>query len=155
MRTRLLELTMHGWISEFDKNLLPPKQGVYFVFGGKKNNKRNAEGKETANITHLIYIGQSEDIRRRLETHEKQERFDEELESGETLFYYYIKVNESAVDDCEGALIRHFKDMPIINEKCKEAFTSEYENVHIVLSGSIPFLLSNDIDFMVKTNSSQ
>ena len=152
MRTRELELSMHGWISAFDKSKLPPRQGVYFVFGGNISDKKNSEGKATASINHLIYIGQAEDIQHRLGTHEKQERFEKELNDGETILYYYIKVNEEAVDDCEGALIRHFKDMPIINSKCKESFTSKYEKVHIVLIGKVPSRLKKDKDFIVETN---
>lgn len=153
MKTRKLELTMRGWLSEFDKDKLPPRQGVYLVFGGKMCDKKNDNERREANINHLIYIGQSDDIQHRLETHEKAERFDGELKTGEMIFYYYIKVNENAVDDCEGALIRYFKDMPIINEKCKKSFTSEYDKIHIILSGRIPLLLNGDKDFIIGTNS--
>jgi len=153
MNTRKLELEMCGWLSEFDKDRLPPRQGVYLVFGGKMCDTKTADGLREAYIKHLIYIGQSDDIQHRLETHEKTERFEGELKPGETIFYHYIKVNEDAVDDCEGALIRHFKDMPIINQKCKQSFTSKYDNIHIIISGKIPHILEDDKDFIIETNS--
>lgn len=110
MSTRMIEVNMSGWISEFKKDLLPSRQGVYLVFGGVACGTKNEKGENEAYINHLIYIGQSEDIQSRLESHEKTERFESALKGDETIFYYYIKVEEDVVDDCEGALIRHFRN---------------------------------------------
>lgn len=155
MSTRKLEVNMSGWISEFKKDMLPSRQGVYLVFGGVACGTKNKRGQCEAHIKHLIYIGQSEDIQSRLESHEKNERFESALEGDETIFYYYIKVGEDVVDDCEGALIRHFRNTPIINKKCKQSFASDYDKVHVMISGRIPSILKNDREFEVKTNSKE
>ena len=153
MSTRMIEVNMSGWISEFKKDLLPSRQGVYLVFGGVACGTKNEKGENEAYINHLIYIGQSEDIQSRLESHEKTERFESALKGDETIFYYYIKVGEDVVDDCEGALIRHFRNTPIINKKCKESFTSDYEKIHVVISGRVPAILNDDKEFEIRTNS--
>lgn len=87
----------------------------------------------------LYYVGQSQNIRTRIQKHISDGDFDEPLNAGCTLFYSYAPVNDSGcLNQIENALI--FSQQPILNDNYKKSYI--YDNLNLNLFG-FTFLLNS------------
>lgn len=151
MKVGKIPLKMHGWFTETKQPRLPDETGLYLVFGGSP-----AKEKGYANINHLIYIGQAQDIKDRIADHEKKPKFEDKLAEGESLYYYCVYLKNEDLDESEGAMIKYFnRHADIINDKCTESFTSDYDVIDVTLTGAIPPILNDYTSFRVSPNAGE
>lgn len=143
-------LVMHGWFKEAEPSGLPDETGLYLVFGGIPLENGNAY------IKHLIYIGQAQDIKDRIADHEKKPKFEDKLAEGESLYYYCVYLKNKDLDESEGAMIKYFnRHADIINDKCTESFTSNYDVIDVALTGKIPSILNDHTSFRVSPKAGE
>lgn len=133
-----------GFYREETWDALSENSGVYFVFRGERTGDRRCR------LHELIYIGKAEEqgIKHRVQNHEKLPVFRGAVQSGELLYFAYAEIDSATVGEVEAALINRFD--PVINRSCTESFTSVYEEIHISISGSVPILFSENIEFSVR-----
>lgn len=112
---RQYKLYFEGSILDDDRSNLPTYSGIYLVYRGLLT-----PDKKSLICSDIIYIGQAEDIRRRLSVHNKRTDFLNSLKEGEVLFYSYAKVEQENLDRIENALIYKFK--PTLNDNGKDHF---------------------------------
>ena len=121
------DLHFQGYYSQPEE--LPENAGIYCVF--KSSKKENA--------LSLVYIGQSDDIRRRLKEHESENAF--LATEGELLVYSYALVkNKAARLRIEAALIAHFK--PSANTQ--NISGHKYDSASFKLTGAVGILAGDD-----------
>ncbi|MCU0440604.1 MAG: hypothetical protein MUC49_22135 [Raineya sp.] len=104
-----------GYWREPNKSGLPNKSGVYCVYSCTYH-----EEKKSVTIHQLIYIGESEDIHKRVANHEKHTKWLTYLESGNQLCYSYTLVDAIFRNRVEAALI--YKHKPPANIEYKDSF---------------------------------
>jgi predicted GIY-YIG superfamily endonuclease len=99
--------------------------GIYFVILGYTTDKKKSELKE------IIYIGESANISKRFETHNKRKKwFEKAIEDNGQLFFYAARVEQEKIrEDTEKALIYHFK--PCCNDEGKDSFDKEETEITI------------------------
>lgn len=119
-------LHFEGSILDEYRSNLPTYAGIYLVYRGVLSSDRNM-----VICNEIIYIGKSDDIRRRLSSHNKRTEFIQKLETGEILFYSYAKAELADLDRIENALIYHTK--PSLNDQSKDAFL--YPSTEILSDG--------------------
>ena len=112
---RRYNLHFEGSLLDEYRSNLPTYSGIYLVYRGTLSTDR-----KSLICAEIIYIGQAEDIRRRLSAHNKRTEFFEKLQKGEVLFYSYAKVEQDNLDRVENALI--YKCQPTLNETGRDSF---------------------------------
>ena len=118
-------LIFNGYFSYANRSLTTNKSGVYCVYGATNN----ANG--TISIKRLIYIGESENVRQRLQNHEKLEEWEKCLGYGEVLYFSCAEVNSIHRVRVEAALI--YKHKPPVNVEYKYSFP--FDTTTITTSG--------------------
>jgi len=108
-------LHFEGSLLDDDRSNLPTYSGIYLVYRGTLSPDR-----KSLRCAQIIYIGQAEDIRRRLSAHNRRTDFLNTLQEGEVLFYSYVKVEQENLDRVENALIYKYK--PTLNDNKKDSF---------------------------------
>lgn len=99
---------------------LPHAQGIYCIYKCTANSVLRGPI-PFLDLKGPYYIGQAEDLRNQLASHEKVEECRKELGAGEVLYFVWASVSD--VDNpnvAEAALIRHFR--PSHNENFKDNF---------------------------------
>lgn len=94
---------------------LPEYSGIYLVYACLRDDIQ-----KKVTLHRLLYIGQSENIKERHNNHNHQEKFESQLQSGESLCYSCVEVNLVDLDRVENGLIYKYK--PVVNELCKSKF---------------------------------
>lgn len=89
--------------------------GIYLVYRGIDKGK-------TCSIKKLIYIGESEDISKRISEHNKWDEWKKQLQNGEKLYFCYAKANEEDRQRAEAALIYKYKPV------CNKEFTGKFDD---------------------------
>ena len=92
---------------------VPPDQpvsesGIYCIYAGSPNHD---------NSKKPIYIGQTEDLKKRFRDHEKLKKW-ERTAGCRPLFYSFAKFDEDHLDDVEWAMI--YEHQPICNDRCRK-----------------------------------
>lgn len=100
-----------------DKNIntLTNSSGIYVVYRCIYDSVS-----DTVDIKELLYIGQAENLRERLMSHEKKPLFFSSCMDGETICYSYATVNKSILNEVENGLI--FMQQPKLNERLKDHY---------------------------------
>lgn len=99
-----ISLEFNGYWREVNKSGVPAQSGVYCVYACTYN---QTEG--TVSIRELMYIGESENVQKRLSNHEKLSKWESRLRSGETLCYSFAGVGNVDRVRAEAALIYHHR----------------------------------------------
>ena len=120
---KTFNLHFEGSILDKYRYTLPTYSGVYLVYRGTLS----ADGK-SLHCNEIMYIGQSDNIRQRLFSHNKRTEFLQRLEEGEALFYSWAKVGLNDLDRVESTLIFHVK--PELNDLGKEKFLYPSTTIH-------------------------
>ncbi len=131
---KTFDLKFDGYYRDINKASLPSCSGIYCVYTCSYD-----PSEKMVSLKKLIYIGQAEDINKRLSNHEKYEDWKSYLKSGETLCYNYTSVSINDLDRCENALI--YKHQPIENTQCKKEFN--YLQTTLNITGRSKFLNSS------------
>lgn len=126
MTGKKVDLQFDGYWRVEKKEFIPNCSGIYCVYACTYDSV-----KKTVSLKRLIYIGESLDVGARLDRHEKQERWEAHLKSGEILCYSMAKVSSEDRVRCEAALIH--KTTPPVNTEYTGAFT--YNETTVTTSG--------------------
>lgn len=120
---KTFNLHFEGSILDKYRYTLPTYSGVYLVYRGTLS----SDGK-SLHCNEIMYIGQSDNIRQRLFSHNKRAEFLQRLEEGEALFYSWAKVGLNDLDRVESTLIFHRK--PPLNDQGKDVFLYPSTTIH-------------------------
>lgn len=120
------ELKFDGYWREVNKDYLPEDSGIYLIYTCRYNSIR-----DTVELSGLIYIGQAENIRKRIAQHGVDE-FRKVLKENETLCYAYASVELRDLDLVENALV--FAEKPQCNVLLKNNYS--YEDAHFSIEGT-------------------
>lgn len=97
------------WVDGIEGSL-PKKSGVYCVYECIHNVKE-----KTVKIEKLIYIGESENVDKRISNHEKKEDWKKQLKNDRIICYSFTQVENDHRTRVEASLI--FQHKPILNEE--------------------------------------
>ena len=134
-------LNFNGYYTYISRGSVINSSGIYCVYSGTDMSEN------TVSLDKLIYIGESEDVRARLQNHEKLDDWKKYLRLGQSLYFTSAKVDSYYRERIEAALI--YKHKPPVNTEYKYSFP--YDTTSIVTSGANYAL---EVSFTVyKTNS--
>lgn len=110
---RTINLTFQGWHKAED---LPKKSGVYLVFTGTLS-----EDETTVALDRLVYIGESDDIHKRVSNHNQKPCWALRCKKDQSFFFAFALANETDRKDAEACMIH--------NEKppCNTEFVDNYD----------------------------
>lgn len=126
MAEMTISIEFDGYQSRSRVDRIPSVSGVYAVHRGVYRPEAN-----TVQLTGLLYIGESGDIRERITHHDRWDDWEENLLAGESLWFSYGAIDNSRRNRAEAALIFHHK--PPLNTSGANQFN--YDRTTIVLSG--------------------
>ncbi|UKE83665.2 GIY-YIG nuclease family protein [Pectobacterium colocasium] len=136
MTGKTINLDFEGYWREEKKSSVPSQSGIYCVYACTRNTNNNPP---TVSIRELLYIGESENVRHRLATHNKLDDWKKHLKAGETLYYSVAKIPSLDRERAESALIHEVK--PPENKEYAGDFKGNKTTV--TTSGQNEFLPSN------------
>lgn len=124
-------VTFKGYRLETNVNTLPEYSGVYLAY-------RCVYNKETDNVSlkELVYIGQAENLRKRIQSHVSSNDLYDGCEEGEGICYAYASVSLTDLDIVENALI--FAQQPRLNMLLKDKFN--HESASFTIEGTCSLL---------------
>jgi hypothetical protein len=99
-----IPLQFGGYVRETNGWAVPQYGGVYCVYSC-----RNQPWDNKVWLRTLLYIGESENLYRRLSNHERRSDWHRHLQSGDELCYSFAPVWEPIREQVEAALIYHHK----------------------------------------------
>ena len=111
---RAYSLTYEGYWRERNKSVIPARSGVYSVYACRHSTVNN-----TVSIRKLIYIGESANVRDRIDGHERTTNWRRHLQPGEELCFNFAPISVDR-ERVEAALINHHK--PPENNEYKHSF---------------------------------
>ena len=120
-----IKLNFRGYWREINRAGIPSVKGVYFVYRCRYNTSD-----DTVSLKELVYIGQSQDVNKRIAEHSSNKDFINVLQTEETFCYSVAEV-DSNLDLVENALI--FMQKPRCNEKLKDTYS--YDEASFDLGG--------------------
>lgn len=132
MVTKSYNLSFEGYWREPKAGGLPPQSGIYCVYGCIHNVSAN-----TVSLKRLIYIGEAENVRDRMASHEKRSQWKRHLGPGEELCVNAALISpQSDRERAEAAMI--FKHKPPCNDEYVNGFP--FDRTTIRTSGKSAFL---------------
>ena len=140
---RTYNIQFEGYWLERNKNDVPAKSGVYLVYRGKYNQRNNS-----VDLSEIIYIGQSVNMRERIVNHDHIQSFESVLNFGETLCYSCAAVDKNDLDIVENALI--IAQTPRLNDTKQSNL--DYSEKRFQVSGRCSLLKYNDFTITTKTD---
>jgi hypothetical protein len=120
-----------GYWRDQNKGGIPANSGIYCVYECTYNSE-----KKTVSLNKLIYIGESGNVRDRIDGHEKYEDWKKHVRRGNELCFSFGAVASSSRDRCEAAMI--FKHKPPENTEYRDEFP--FDKTTMKLSGKIALL---------------
>jgi excinuclease UvrABC nuclease subunit len=138
MAEKSFNQSFEGYWREPNKGSLPQKSGVYCVYECTFN-----QAKKNVSIHELIYIGESEDVNKRVSNHEKLKDWEKHVRKGNQLCYCFTEVDDDDRDRVEAALINKHK--PPENTEYKNDFP--FDTTSLDISGDAALL---EKSFVVK-----
>lgn len=127
MAGKSYSLTFDGYWRAPNAGGLPAKSGVYCVYSCTHDARENR-----VSIRKLLYIGESANVRNRVDGHERRQDWEQELQYGEVLcFSAALIAPEADRQRAEAAMIHHHK--PPCNVEYVRSFP--YEQTTISTSG--------------------
>lgn len=101
---KIVTLNFKGYFfDETSKTNFPGHEGIYCVYRGTLS-----EDKKSCSLKELLYIGESDNLKNRIISHEKWEEWKLQLNKGESLFFSYA-LTDSYREEIEKVLIYHKK----------------------------------------------
>lgn len=111
---KTISLTFAGYWREVNQAGVPANSGIYLVYRCVHNSDN------TVTLNKLIYIGEAEDAKERIEGHDKKEEWRGKLQSGEQLCFSFAPVSSPDRERAEAAMI--FRHKPECNEEYTDSF---------------------------------
>ena len=123
-----------GYWRYTNRGSMPENAGIYCVYAGIYNKETNM-----VTLKSLLYIGQAENIRNRLQSHECYDDWVAELKYGEMIIFSCTLLGKSDLDRFEAAMI--YKHKPPVNDLCVNHFN--YDKTNVFLTGETACLYKN------------
>jgi len=133
MAEKEINLTFAGYWREPAISGLPDESGVYCVY----TCTHDKESKKLS-LKRIIYIGESEDVKKRISKHEKRDEWKTYTKQGEVICISCAKVANSTRERAEAAMI--YKHKPSANTEYVNSFP--YDKTTILSSGENELLES-------------
>lgn len=134
MVVKTINIEFNGYWLDEDKSEVPAKSGIYCVYECKYNKDKN-----TVSLRTLIYIGESDDVNKRIANHEKYNDWLKHVRSGNELCYSFGPVGSTDRERAEAALI--FEHKPPENDEYKDSFP--FDKTTMSLTGKTDLLNTN------------
>lgn len=116
MTRQIYNLKFEGYILEANIDSLPAKSGIYGVYTCIYNQNMNG-----VKLRELIYIGESNNIRERVDNHEKWDDWWDELRKGEEICFNWALISgRTSRKHAEAAII--YKHEPTCNTEYIDEF---------------------------------
>lgn len=131
------ELTFDGYWLDSKKEFLPNASGVYCVYSCTYNAEDNS-----VTLKKLLYVGESDDVNKRISTHNKYDFWKTKLNYNETLCYSFAEINSGIRVQAEAAII--YTHRPICNIEYRYKFP--FCSTKLTIKGNACFLKP---DFLV------
>lgn len=124
-------VTFKGYRLEDNAEGLPEYSGIYIAYRCMYNEETNK-----VSLTELIYIGQAENLNRRILSHKSSGDLNRYCLGNETICYSYASVSLNDLDIIENALI--FAQQPRLNTQLKTEYN--HEAAYFVVEGACDLL---------------
>lgn len=121
-----LELDFVGFWREPAISGLPSKSGIYCVYTCTHNKEE-----KTVSVKNVVYIGESADVRDRIDGHEKWDTWKKQCKQGEVICISCALIASSDRNRGEAAMI--YKHKPILNMEYMNSFP--YDKTKIITTG--------------------
>lgn len=124
------KIEIQGYYRDESREKFPDFCGIYFVYRGTF-----IPHLKSVTLSELLYIGEAEDINKRLVNHEKRNDFLSKLQRDENLFYSFADTNFLSENErlrVEAALI--YELQPPLNIKSMVPF--EYDHTIVRVTGN-------------------
>lgn len=108
-------VTFKGYRLEENASGLPEYSGIYMAYRCVYSAEKNE-----VSLKELIYIGQAENLQKRILSHKSAEDLHNDCLENEVICYAYASVSLNDLDVVENALI--FAQQPRLNQKLKDGF---------------------------------
>ena len=126
MTVKAFDIELKGYWREPNIGGVPEESGVYCVYECTYN-----ASEKTVSIHELIYIGEADNVRNRIETHEKKDDWKQHVRNGNELCFSFARFPSTDRNRGEAALIFHHK--PPVNDEYKDSFP--FDRTTISISG--------------------
>lgn len=131
MAATTIWIEFDGYWRDVNVGHVPAVSGVYVAYAAIYD----ANSRQVS-LKRVLYIGESADVRARLETHERRPDWKHALRAGEVLCFSVGPVASGSRNRAEAALI--YKHQPPLNTSCKDEFN--YDSTTISLTGQTALL---------------
>ncbi len=126
MADQTFDQNHNGFYKESMLNKIPDESGIYCVY----------ESSDNGILHRLLYIGESENIRNRIASHERKDDWIQELETGKILRFSYTLIDKNNRVRVEAAYINKHK--PPTNSEYVDNF--DFHKTTINTSGNNDYL---------------
>ncbi|MEX8520261.1 MAG: hypothetical protein AB3X44_17270 [Leptothrix sp. (in: b-proteobacteria)] len=135
MADHKISLDFRGYWNEYNKGNMPELSGIYCVYGGIEDPQ-----KKSVDIKELIYVGESDNVNRRLAQHDAIPYWRSCIKKGRGLYFSFGPVAAAERERCEAALI--FQHKPPANIIYVDTFPFESTTISLA-SKRAPLLERN------------
>lgn len=118
---KTFDLSFSGYWRERFLSDVPNNSGIYLVYTCKNIDQ------QTLSTIKLIYIGESDKVRERIEKHEKKNQWKSKLLTGQELCFSFTSIENPDRERAEAALI--FKHKPECNDEYVDNFPFDQTTV--------------------------
>lgn len=128
----MIRLSFNGFWREPAGGVIPAQAGIYVVYECRNNPQNN-----TVDLKKVIYIGEAENVRDRIATHEKWSLWRRQCGYGNEVCFSFAPIVKPDRQRAEAASI--YQHRPPVNEEYKHNFP--FDETTIVLTGSTSLLV--------------
>lgn len=128
---RTYNITFKGYKLEENASSMPKYSGIYIAYICKYKVETNK-----VLLKEIVYIGQAENLNKRITEHKKLGDLQKECIYDETICYAYASVSLNDLDVVENALV--FAQKPRLNKQLKNDF--KHKRASFIIEGSCSLL---------------
>ena len=130
---KTISLSFDGYWREVNKGGIPAESGIYLVYVC-----RHDERQGTVTLDKLIYIGEAENVRGRIDDHEKWPEWRQYVPKGSQICFSFAGIASPDRERAEAALIYYHK--PSCNDEYIDSFP--FEDTTVESTGQCALLSS-------------
>jgi hypothetical protein len=128
---KTIALTFGGYWRDVNSAGIPNESGIYLVYTCTYNRRA-----ETVDLHRLLYVGESDRVRNRIQGHEKRSKWQAYLLPGQELCYSFAPIASPDRQRAEAALIYHHQ--PPVNDDYRDSFP--FDETTVSSSGRCAFI---------------